>query len=230
MIIAIDGPAGSGKSTTAREVARRLGFLYLDTGAMYRAVALAFLRGGVEPGNATAHVMLPSVRLRLLPTDAGTVVQLGDEDVTAVIRSAEVTRMSSEVSALPPVREFMVAEQRRMVREHQAEGRGVVVEGRDIGTVVFPEAEVKVFLTASPEERARRRVAELREGGGRAEEALVRREMADRDRNDSSRAVSPLRPAADALMLDTTALSFEAQVDRIVSMARERGKQLGVWQ
>jgi len=230
VIIAIDGPAGSGKSTTAREVARRLGFLYLDTGAMYRAVALAFLRGGVEPGNQTALVMLPSVRLRLLPTDAGTVVQLGDEDVTAVIRSTEVTRMSSEVSALPPVREFMVAEQRRMVREHQAEGRGVVVEGRDIGTVVFPEAELKVFLTASPEERARRRVAELREGGGRAEEALVRREMADRDRNDSSRAVSPLRPASDALMLDTTALSFEAQVDRIVSMARERGKQLGVWQ
>ncbi len=223
MIIAIDGPAGSGKSTTSRAVAGRLGYVYLDTGAMYRAIALAFIRRGEDALPGAADSVLPTIRLDLESGPEGVRVWLGEEDVTGLLRTAEVTRMSSRVSAIPSVRRFLVAEQRRIVDRQAARGRGVVVEGRDIGTVVFPDAGLKIFLTAAPEVRAGRRAAEMRLGGQQADDAAVQEDLKKRDRDDSSRAVSPLIPAGDAVTLDTSGLSFEEQVELIVGLARERG-------
>jgi CMP/dCMP kinase len=197
MLIAIDGPAGAGKSTVARAVARALGFTFLDTGAMYRAAALAALRGGDPAG----------VQVR-----AGERVLLGDEDVTDVIRSPEVTGKVSEVSADPAVRAALVACQRRLIA-----GGDHVAEGRDIGTVVAPDAELKIFLTATPEERARRRAVQL---GADAAQILV--EQAIRDQSDSAREHAPLRPADDAVHLDTTGLTLDEVVSRIVALAAER--------
>src|SRR3954471_22818493 len=193
MLIAIDGPAGAGKSTVARAVARALGWTYLDSGAMYRAVALAALRGAPSPER----------------------IELGDrvlsdgEDVTDAIRTPEVTEKASEVAADPAVRERLVAMQRALI----ADGR-YVAEGRDIGTVVAPDAEVKVFLTASPEERARRRA----EQEGRPVGDVLA-EQRERDARDESREHSPLRAAADAVELDTTGLSVDDVVARIAGMA-----------
>lgn len=228
MIIAIDGPAGSGKSTTSRAVAERLGFVYLDTGAMYRAVALAFLWLGREAVAEAAAEVLADLRLDLETAEDGTRVRLGSEDVTSRLRTEAVTRMSSRVSALPAVRRFLVDEQRRIVTEHAERGIGAVVEGRDIGTVVFPESELKIFLTASPDARAGRRAAEMRRSGVSAEETSVREDLQMRDSADSSRSVSPLQPARDAVVVDTTDLAFDAQVDLIVRLARERGPKSGV--
>lgn len=223
VIIAIDGPAGSGKSTTSRAVAGRLGFVYLDTGAMYRAIALAFLRSGMPATPEAAENVLADIRLDLMSDADGTKVWLGQEDVTAFLRGPDVTRMSSSVSALPVVRRFLVAEQRRLVDEQSTAGRGVVVEGRDIGTVVFPDAELKVFLTAPPEIRAGRRAEEIRMGGGNVDETAVGEDLKNRDRADSSRPVSPLVPAQDAVTVNTGGLSFDQQVELIVGLARERG-------
>jgi cytidylate kinase len=221
MIIAIDGPAGSGKSTTARAVARRLGFFYLDTGAMYRAVALQFLRQGLDPNLDSARDALSNLNMEMVPGPDGLIVRLSDEDVSSLIRTAEVTAMSSRVSQLEPVRERMVEEQRRMAASESAEGRGVVLEGRDIGTVVFPNAELKVFLTADLQVRAARRTAQMGDG----EEGAVRKEMEQRDRNDSTREASPLRRALDAVEIDTTSISFTDQVAQIVGLAGERRRK-----
>lgn len=209
-IVAIDGPAGAGKSTIARRVAERMGFLYIDTGAMYRAVALAALRAGVA---------LDDERM-LTPLAEGARIELGGgvrwngEDVTAAIRTPEVSQGASKVAAVPGVRAAMVRKQQEMgARE------SVVMEGRDIGTVVFPQADVKVFLTASAEERARRRVEELRAKGGTADIAEVAREMKERDLRDSTRDTSPLKKAEDGIEVDTTGLSLdqvEAAVLRLV--------------
>jgi cytidylate kinase len=199
-VVAIDGPAGAGKSSVARAVADRLGFTYLDSGAMYRAVALTALQRGCEPAE-----IADSLRLELA---AG--VRVDGEDVTQAIRRPEVSEAASRAAAEPLVRRAMVAEQRRLL----ASGDWVV-EGRDIGTVVAPDAQVKVFLTADPEERARRRAAELG-----VEPAGVLAEQTIRDARDTGRAHSPLSPAADAVMLDTTALSFEDVVARVVDLAQ----------
>ncbi|HEY1521484.1 MAG TPA: (d)CMP kinase [Solirubrobacteraceae bacterium] len=199
-VVAIDGPAGAGKSSVARAVADRLGFTYLDSGAMYRAVALTALQRGCEPAE-----IADSLRLELA---AG--VRVDGEDVTQAIRRPEVSEAASRAAAEPLVRRAMVAEQRRLL----ASGDWVV-EGRDIGTVVAPDAQVKVFLTADPEERARRRAAELG-----VEPAGVLAEQTIRDARDTGRAHSPLSPAADAVMLDTTALSFEDVVARVVELAQ----------
>ncbi|MDP9400567.1 MAG: (d)CMP kinase [Actinomycetota bacterium] len=198
MVIAIDGPGGAGKSTVARAVAAALGFAYLDTGAMYRAVALAALRGAAAPAEARFEL--------------GERVLLDGEDVTAAIRTPEVSAQASRLAADPEVRRNLVARQREVLAlgDH-------VAEGRDIGTVVVPEAEVKVFLTASPEERARRRAAELG-----ADPEGVLRELRERDERDASRAASPLVPAPDAVRVDTTGLAVDEVVERIVALVGAR--------
>lgn len=196
MLIAIDGPAGAGKSTVASAVADALGFTYLDSGAMYRCVALAELRGAQDP-------LACAIEL-------GRQVTLDGEDVTEAIRAPEVTARASEVAARPEVRGQLVALQRKMIRSGD-----YVAEGRDIGTVVAPEAELKVFLTASPEERARRRAEQMGVDPGH-----VLREHEERDERDTTRAHSPLEPAPDALRVDTTGLSIDEVTHKIVQLAR----------
>jgi cytidylate kinase len=201
-IVAIDGPAGAGKSTVARAVARELGFTYLDSGAMYRAVALAAARRGEDPAT-----IAPKVTVEL-----GERVLLDGEDVTAAIRSPEVSEAASRAAADPGVRAAMVVQQRRLL------ARGDwVAEGRDIGTVVAPDADVKVFLTADAAVRARRRARELS-----VEEKLVLAEQTIRDQRDTSRRHSPLAPAPGASVLDTTALSEPDVVAQVVAMVRKR--------
>ena len=238
-VIAIDGPAASGKSSTASLVARRLGWTHLDSGALYRAITLAVLdnlgeRGaaGREQG-AGSREQWSAERIVALAEDLPVrLVLVGDMfrpevagvDVAHAIRSERVTQRVSEIAAIPEVRHWVNVQQREAVEGH---GWGVVVDGRDIGTVVFPDAPLKVFLTASPEERARRRLAERGGGGGSGanDAAALRREadiLAARDRADSTRAVAPLKAAADAVVLDTTRLSLEQQVQAVVALARER--------
>ena len=199
MVIAIDGPAGAGKSSVARAVAESLGFAYLDSGAMYRSVALAAMERGAEPADVA-----PAVRI-----EVGDRVLLDGRDVTDAIRTAEVSEAASRAAADPAVRAAMVAEQRRLLSSGNW-----VAEGRDIGTVVAPDADLKVFLTASPDERARRRAAELG-----ADPGAVRSEQALRDERDTTRAHSPLEPAAGAVVLDTTDLTLREVVERVVELA-----------
>jgi cytidylate kinase len=219
LVVAIDGPAGAGKTTTARAVAARLGYRYLDTGALYRALALAVLRAGPEdPTGPEAVAVCRAARVRPEWSGESMRVFLGDEDVSGAIRSPEVTRLVSPLSALPEVRALLVALQREGGREG-----GVVVEGRDIGSVVFPEARVKVFLTADLAERARRRRAELEAAGVASSEEEIRRSLEERDRRDSSRKVAPLVRAPGSVEIDTTGLTVDQQVDRIVRLVREAG-------
>ena len=217
LVIAIDGPAGSGKSTTARLVAKALGYLHVDTGAMYRAVTLKFLRNGVRPDDAAAvTALLQKTRVELKKTGETLQVLLDGEDVSKEIRTPEVSRATSAVSSLRQVREVMVREQRALGTDG-----GIVLEGRDIGTVVFPDADLKIFLVAGLEERARRRMEELRAQGVQADLPSILTDMRERDRLDSTRTESPLRRAADAAEVDTTGLTIEAQVERIVGLARK---------
>lgn len=217
-VVAIDGPTAAGKSTVAQGVARRLGFRYVDTGAMYRSVALAALRRGVSLDDYAGLGRLASALAIEVRADArGQRVIMDGEDVTAAIRTPEVSSASSVVSAVPAVRSAMVACQRALA----AEG-GVVMEGRDIGTVVFPDAEVKVFLSASLEERAQRRHAELTARGVQIDPDQVRRQEAERDQRDATRVHSPLRAAPGAVVIDTTARDPEEIVDYIVGLVRER--------
>lgn len=212
MVIAIDGPAGAGKSTVARALASKLGFTYLDSGAMYRCVALAALRRGADLGDAGEMAGL--ARSISISLDGGR-VELDGEDVGAEIREPAVTEASSRVSVHAGVREALVDRQRELI----AAGR-YVAEGRDIGTVVSPEAPLKVFLTAAPEERARRRAAQTGEDPNAV--LAAQRERDERDRN---REHSALRAADDAVEVDTTGLSQEQVVDRVAALARERGLQ-----
>ena len=221
MIVAIDGPAGSGKSTTAREVARRLGYLYLNTGAMYRGVALAFLKTGSDASPDAADALLPELRLDLRYDGGDMRILLNDEDVTRAIRQPEVGQMASRVGKLAAVRQKLVAEQRRL-GTHYGQDPGVVLEGRDIGTVVFPDAEVKIFLIAEPEVRARRRQAELAAAGTSVAFETVLAEIQQRDRQDRQRALSPLRKADDAVELDTSDRSIDEQVAFVIDCVRER--------
>jgi CMP/dCMP kinase len=210
MVIAIDGPAGAGKSTVARRLASKLGFTYLDSGAMYRCVALAGLRRGVDLDDAGAMDELArSISISL----DGARVELDGEDVTGEIREPEVTEASSRISVHPGVREAMVDRQRELI----AAGR-YVAEGRDIGTVVSPDSPLKVFLTASAEERARRRAAQTGE-----DLAAVLAAQRQRDQRDETREHSALRAAADAVEIDTTGMSQDGVVTRVESMARDRG-------
>jgi cytidylate kinase len=218
-VVAIDGPAGSGKTTTARAVAERLGYRYLDTGALYRALALAVIRSGIkDPHGEEALAVCRAARVRPVWEGRAMRVLLDGEDVSEEIRSPEVTRLVSPLSARPEVRALLVDLQREAGREG-----GIVVEGRDIGSVVFPEAGLKVFLVADPEERARRRWKEIEASGVRANLEEIRRAIDERDRRDSGRSVAPLVRAKDAVEIDTTRLTIDEQVDRIVRLAREAG-------
>lgn len=203
MIIAIDGPAGAGKSTVARAVASALGATYLDSGAMYRVIALRSL-DGTEPAHAAKGVKI----------GLGERVTADGEDVTEQIRTPEVTARASEVAALPEVREALVEKQRELLFD----GGNWVAEGRDIGTVVAPDADLKVYLTASEEERAKRRAAEHG-----LDTASVKAAQAERDRRDATRDYSPLKPAEDAIEVDTTALQIDDVVNRIVELAQQAG-------
>jgi cytidylate kinase len=229
-IVAIDGPAGAGKSTASRAVAARLGFAMVDTGAIYRAVALAATRAGVAlDDDARLAALLPAVAIRFATPAApggGQRVLLGDEDVSQEIRTPPMSLGASRVSARPVVRAGLLDLQRRLAL---APGNpGAVLEGRDIGTVVFPDADAKFFLTASPEERARRRHAELR---GRGDPSSIEEVLADqrrRDRDDSEREVAPLRPAPDALVVDTSGVALDEVVERLVREVHARlGRRAG---
>lgn len=214
--VAIDGPAGTGKSTLARALAHRLGGAYLDTGAMYRVATLQVLRKGIDPEDAAAVTDASSDLPLEIGTDAGSErILLGGQDVSEEIRTAEVTSNVSAVSAVPQVRDNLVALQRRL-----ASGGGtVVLEGRDIGTVVLPDAEVKIYLTASPEVRAHRRTEQDLAAGRRADYEQVLASVVERDRKDSTRAASPLRPAHDAVVIDTSDLTLDEVLDRLVALA-----------
>lgn len=218
-VIAIDGPAASGKSSTAAAVARTLGWAHLDSGALYRALTLAALDHlGQGWGTQQLIGLAEQLPVRLVLVDRTFRPEVAGVDVAEAIRSERVTARVSEVAALPEVRRWVNVRQ----RDAAAHSDGVVVDGRDIGSVVFPDAPLKIFLTASPTERARRRLAQR---GGRVNPEELEREaqtLAARDHADSTRSVAPLRPATDAVMLDTTQLSLDEQVARVVAMAQAR--------
>lgn len=213
-VIAIDGPAGAGKSTVAKIVAEKLGYTYIDTGAMYRAVAWKTLQQSSEATDEAILRAVEGIDVRLACTDSGTRVTVDGTDVTGEIRTPEVTNIVSRVAALGPVREKMVELQRAMA----ADG-AVVMDGRDIGTNVLPNADVKIFLTASVEERARRRYDEMKEKGYAVDFDDLKKEIASRDKQDSEREISPLRQAEDAILLDSTALSIDAVVARVMELS-----------
>jgi len=218
MIVAIDGPAGAGKSSVSNTVARRLGFQLIDTGALYRCVALLALRGGVGVDDeAQLHELARGLDVRFEHVGIRHHVWLGDEDVTDAIRTPEVADMASRTSAVPLVRAGLLELQRALGRASD-----VVMEGRDIGTVVFPDAEVKVYLTASLQERARRRVEDFTSVGREIDQEAMVREIEDRDARDSGRAVAPLRQAEDAVLVDSTTLTFEEVVATICDLVATR--------
>ncbi|MGI6604365.1 MAG: (d)CMP kinase [Firmicutes bacterium] len=220
--VAIDGPAGSGKSTVARRVARELGYLYIDTGAMYRAVTLQALRRGVPIDDPVAlECLARETRVEFVSQEDGVqAVYLNGEEVTRALRSPEVNEMVSHVAKVPGVRRELT----RLQQKLGAAG-GVVMDGRDVGTVVLPQAEVKVFLTASIEERVRRRLREMEDRGYPVSTVAVKREVLARDCEDESRALAPLKPAADAVLLDSTYLSVNQVVKKIVSLVRQREQE-----
>jgi cytidylate kinase len=221
LIIAIDGPSGAGKSTLAKRLAKELGFVYLDSGAIYRALALKVLRQGVDLADDTRLAeLVGSTEIDLQEKDGRLKVLLDGMDVAAEIRTPEVSQMASKVSALKIVRERLLDLQRDIARRGS-----VVAEGRDIGTVVFPDAEVKIFLHASAEERARRRCAELRAAGRTADLAETLREMAERDKRDSERDLAPLRMADDALRIDSSTVGADELAIRVLSEIRKKARQ-----
>ena len=216
--VAIDGPSGAGKSTLARQAAQALGFLYVDTGAIYRTLGLLALERGVDPSDGAAVTgLLPQADIRLA-YDGGDGLQhmyLCGRDVTEDIRRPEVSRAASGVSAIPAVREFLLETQRELARQHD-----VIMDGRDIGTVVLPTADVKIFLTASPEARARRRCDELAQRGTPQDLETVLAEIVERDRRDTTRETAPLRRAGDAVLVDTTKLDLAESLQALLDAIR----------
>lgn len=219
--IAIDGPSGAGKSTLARQMAKELGFLYVDTGAIYRTVALYAQRQGVNPGDREAVApLLGTLSIRMdYGEDGMQRMYLGEEDVSDAIRVHAVSQCASQVAAIPEVREFLLEYQRKLARKHN-----VVMDGRDIGTVVLPDADVKIFLTASAEIRAKRRLLELQQRGQQADYATILHDVEQRDEQDRTRAIAPLRQAEDAVLVDTSALNLEESLRAMLNIAGERLK------
>ena len=217
--IAIDGPSGAGKSTLAKGLAQELGFLYVDTGAIYRTVGLAVRGRGIDPADIPAvTAQLPELAITMgYGADGLQHMFLNGEDVTAAIRENEISSYASQVASIPEVRAFLMEMQRKMAREHD-----VVMDGRDIGTVVLPGADLKVFLTAAPEARARRRCRELLERGQQADYDRVLSEVVERDRRDTERAAAPLRQAEDAVLVDTTELDLEGSLRTLLELAQDR--------
>ena len=218
MKIAIDGPAGAGKSATAKAIAKELGFIYVDTGALYRGIGLYVLRKGKNPASIEDVVpLLAEIKIEMRHIDGEQHIFLNGEDVSGLIRTESVSGAASDVSAIPAVREFLFDMQRDI-----AEKNDVVMDGRDIGTVVLPDAELKIFLTAKPEIRAERRVKQLFEKGVEAIFDDVLADVIQRDYNDSHRDFRPLKLAEDGILLDNSELSFEDTAEKIISMAKER--------
>ncbi len=217
--VAVDGPSGAGKSTLARAAAAALGFLYVDTGAIYRTVGLSVRDRGVDPGDEAAVAeMLPPLRIELrYDGEGGQRMFLNGRDVSGEIRLPEISRYASAVSALPVIRAYLMETQRDLARKHD-----VIMDGRDIGTVVLPDAEVKVFLTASAQARAERRCRELEERGTPQPFEEVLRDIEDRDFRDTHREAAPLRRAEDAALLDTSALDFRQSLEALLEIIRER--------
>lgn len=217
--IAIDGPSGAGKSTLARSIAAKLGYLYVDTGAIYRTIGYYALANGVDPRDeAAVSAALPALQVELAYGEDGLQhMRLNGQDVTQEIRLPEVSMYASAVSAHPSVRAFLLEMQRELARTNS-----VIMDGRDIGTVVLPDAEVKVFLTASPEARARRRMLELEQRGTPQTFEKILKDIEERDWNDSHRAAAPLRQAEDAVLLDTTELDFQESEAALLAIIRER--------
>lgn len=217
--VAIDGPAGAGKSTIARRVAAQLGLIYVDTGALYRAIGLYALEQGAEPTNqAQVEPLLSQLKLELrFSQEQGQRVLLNGRDVSEAIRQPEVSIAASQVSALPPVRAFLLDLQRDLAKK-----QSVIMDGRDIGTVVLPQAQVKIFLSADPKERARRRWKEYQEKGQDIDFETVLADVQRRDKQDQERAIAPLRPAEDAQLLDSSQLTFEGTVQAVLAIIKER--------
>lgn len=214
IVIAIDGPAGAGKSTIARAVAEKLKLIYVDTGALYRAIALYAMRQGVKEDVTS---LLPEIKLSLFYQDGEQHILLCGEDVTTQIRSQEVSNFVSKISAIAEVRAFLLKAQREIALEH-----GVVMDGRDIGTVVFPNAQVKIFLTAAPEKRAQRRYLEFLEKGREISFEQVLQNMISRDKMDETRAQAPLKQAQDAVKVDTTDLDLEESIYQIIEIIKHK--------
>ena len=219
--VAIDGPSGAGKSTLAKAAAAALGICYVDTGAIYRTIGYGVYRRGIDPSDAGAvAAVLPDMQLEMRYDQAGLQrMMLAGEDVTDQIRLPEMSRYASTVSAIPAVRDFLLELQREQARRHS-----VIMDGRDIGTVVLPDATVKIFLTAAPEVRAMRRFRELEQRGTSQPYDQVLREIVDRDYADTHRAIAPLRRAEDAVELDTGALTFEESLHLLLETIRRRVK------
>lgn len=216
--VAIDGPAGAGKSTVARKTAEKLGFLYVDTGALYRAIGLYMLQNGVDPGDAGAVIpLLKTLTVSLKYCDGEQRVFLCGTDVSDLIRTDDVSLAASRVSAIPEVRSFLLSLQRDLAKENN-----VLMDGRDIGTVVLPDAQVKVFLTASAEERAERRYLQLIRSGAKADYEEVLEDLKQRDYNDTHRAIAPLKPAPDAVLMDTTGETLEQSVAHLIRLVQEK--------
>ena len=219
MKIAIDGPGGAGKSTLSKKLAKHFNLVYIDTGAMYRAAGLACVRKGInikeQPTEAVKIVNASDIDL--LPGDTGQKIMLNGEDVTGLIRTPEISMAASDVSAIPEVRIRLVEMQRKL-----AETKSVIMDGRDIGTYVLPDAPIKIFLTASPEERAKRRYLELTERGDACKYEDVLAELLIRDKNDSTRAFSPLKQAEDSILVDTSEMNFEESLDYLIKIIQER--------
>ena len=216
--IALDGPAGAGKSSIAKRAAKALDFIYVDTGALYRTIGLAATRKGVEPKpSAEVEKLLSEITVDLTFNDKGEqIVLLDGEDVSGFIRTPEASMMASKISAVPSVRAYLLDLQRNMAKSHN-----VIMDGRDIGTVVLPDAKVKIFLTASPEARAQRRYKELCEKGMDVKYEDILNDVITRDYNDSHRETAPLKPAEGCVMVDTTELDFEQSVEKIISVIKE---------
>jgi len=217
--IAIDGPAGAGKSTIAKLAAKELSFIYVDTGALYRAIGLCAYRNNIGSKDADAIIkMIKDIRVELAFNDKKEqVVLLNGEDVSGLIRTPEISMYASDVSAIPAVRAFLLDLQRNMAKTNND-----IMDGRDIGTVVLPDAQIKIFLTASPEVRAKRRYDELIEKGMDVKYEDVLSDVITRDYNDSHRDVAPLRPADDSILVDTSDLDLDASIDKLLSIIKER--------
>ena len=216
--IAIDGPAGAGKSTIAKKISAELGYVYVDTGALYRAIGLYAIRSGV-PEQSEQYVvpLLPEIRVELKFIDHMQRVFLNAEDVSEAIRQNEVSMAASNVSAIPAVREFLFALQQQIARENN-----VIMDGRDIGTVVLPHADIKIFLTASPEDRAKRRHLELLQKGQEVDFDTLLQEIIERDHNDSTRAIAPLKKAEDAIAVDTSGNSLEDSIALLTDLIKSQ--------
>ncbi|MFQ7476704.1 (d)CMP kinase [Anaerotignum sp.] len=218
--VAVDGPAGSGKSTVAKEIAKALGILYIDTGAMYRTVGMACLKKGIDPADEGAVVAsLDDLDMKIFPEAGGQRILLDGEDITSSIRTEEIGKAASGVAAYQKVREKLVEIQQGLAKE-----QSVIMDGRDIGTKVLPDAEVKIYLDASVEERAKRRVGELEAQGKTADLEIIREEIAHRDYQDMHRENSPLCRAEDAVNVDTTGLDIPAVTEKLLALIAEKTK------